>query len=192
MSIGVALVAVFVAVGSPAAAHTSLIDSNPAAGESVSELERIRLEFSDPLLEVGTVVTVVDSNDQPQDVQHEHISDTVVEAEFPFAGPGEYVIEWRVVADDGHPIDGVIAFTLESVPEVTEAPGMPEPTPSPESALTPQAQESPSPSPSPTALPEEPEEESEPGLSPWLAAGLALLAAALVTVVWKLTRKKDH
>lgn len=187
---GAMLAAGLFLTGGPAAAHTSLADSTPGAGDTVTELDRIRLEFTDGLLEVGTVVSVQFEDGEPQDVESEHVDAATVEADFPFSDAGAYVIVWRVVAEDGHPIEGEIDFTF--APEDTAPRPSPEPQPTAEAApASPTPTELADPTPEPTTTPVDSVVDEGQGVDPLLALGIALIAALVVTVGWLLSRQRE-
>jgi LPXTG-motif cell wall-anchored protein len=110
LCLGGALVA---ALAPPALAHDSLKSSSPARNAVVSTLDRIELEFSAHVtfpvvilhdtagrrFESGTPRT-----DGPKVIQS-------------VAGPlpsGNYVVAWRIVSSDGHPVEGEIPFTVKA------------------------------------------------------------------------------
>jgi methionine-rich copper-binding protein CopC len=105
-----------VGVASPVAAvaHTELLGSQPASGQvSATGVDRIRLEFATPVLREFTQVTVTGGS--PVSVAEPLVSGGVVEA--PVSGlhsAGEYVVSYRTVAADGHPVTGSFAFEIEA------------------------------------------------------------------------------
>lgn len=109
------LIALWLAlVASPAAAHDTLLDSYPQAGETLTEVpEEIALDFSGEISELGVQFMV--TGPEGRDV----ITGTpTVEGTMATQGlaeelvDGDYVIAWRVTSSDGHPISGEIPFTL--------------------------------------------------------------------------------
>lgn len=121
-----ALVAI-VATAVPASAHDQLISSTPAEGERLDTApESITMTFSGQLMILdpsmtGAVVMVVDESgrDWVAGEPEVHADTVTVELEpgMPVAG---YQVRWQVVSEDGHPISGVIAFTIgDAAPMVT-------------------------------------------------------------------------
>lgn len=108
----------------PAAqAHDELLASTPASGEQLgSPPESVSLTFSADVLTLGAVILVVDADDYDwatgaADVQGGVVSVQIAEG-MPSAG---YEVRWRVVSGDGHPISGVIPFTVgDGVPLVRQ------------------------------------------------------------------------
>jgi methionine-rich copper-binding protein CopC len=117
---GLALAAIAVlATTAPASAHDQLVSSTPADGESLATApEEIVMTFSGELIVLdestaGAVVMVVDASGRDWatgeiDVQWDTVT-VQLEAGMPSAG---YQVRWQVVSSDGHPISGVIPFTV--------------------------------------------------------------------------------
>lgn len=100
----------------PAIAHDQLVDSSPAQGEIVEAGElQIALSFAEDLLEIGTGAQIVVSGPQEGQLQNNgcsQISGTQAFTKVALDEPGEYLVGWRVVSGDGHPISGSYSFTL--------------------------------------------------------------------------------
>ena len=102
-------------------AHTALVMATPAAGSTVTEFpEEITLEFNEPLLVIGTSKTnffdltgpdgfKIELEDLP--VDGARLSARTSQGDL---APGEYVISYRVVAEDGHVLRGEFGFTYNS------------------------------------------------------------------------------
>ncbi|WP_062315854.1 copper resistance CopC family protein [Demequina maris] len=102
-----------VLAGGPASAHTALVSSTPAEGDTVTELAEVSLEFTEQLLDIGNELAIVapDGTRTALEVQ-EPVTETITAAVPDDAlGAGENVLRYRVVAGDGHPIEGEVAFT---------------------------------------------------------------------------------
>lgn len=118
VGLGVAAVAVL-AIAAPASAHDSLVSSTPAADERLQAApESIVLTFSGELLvlgdsTLGAVVIVVDDNGRDWVSGDVEVSGNTVTAPvdpgMPDAG---YQVRWQVVSEDGHPISGIVPFTI--------------------------------------------------------------------------------
>lgn len=125
---------------SVASAHDELVESTPTSGERLEAAPtEITLSFSaDVLAESGTATVLVVDADGTDWAAGEPVVDGPVvtvplEAGMPDAG---YEVRWRVVSSDGHPIAGVIPFTVgdgqplpttDSSPSESAAPVEPEP-----------------------------------------------------------------
>lgn len=125
----VAVVAVL-ASAAPASAHGQLVSSSPAAGERLTAApEQVSLTFTDELLTLdgaGMTVLVIDVDGRDWVEGEPTVSGPTVTAQLaagmPVAG---YELRWQVVSSDGHPISGVIPFTVgdaEPLTSVSEPP----------------------------------------------------------------------
>ena len=115
---GIALVGVvLVAWAGPASAHAQLETTAPAAGAVLAEPPSdVRLSFSEPVEISLGAVRVYDSNaDRVDDGGARNDGgDTVVQPLGDLAD-GSYVVTWRVVSTDGHPVHGAFTFQVGDV-----------------------------------------------------------------------------
>lgn len=159
----------------PAAAHDSLVDSEPAAEEVVTSApEELVLTFSGEISELGVqfVVTGPEGRDVVQGIPTVE-GDTVRQELAEELVNGDYEATWRVTSSDGHPISGTILFTIEAADadptdgsESTDAPtGQSTPTQEPgESTPTQEpGQSTPTQEPTTDATPGPGEATSDPG-----------------------------
>ena len=121
----VLLVSLFIVA--PASAHTSLVSSFPSSGAVLNEVPaEVRIKFNEDLLLVD------DKN--PNRIEVINGVGQVVSGMSVVEGPeiftaldlslepsGEYLVKYRVVSADGHPIEGEYQFTV-AAPEVISAP----------------------------------------------------------------------
>lgn len=95
-------------------AHTSLSTSNPSEGQVVTEnLEQIILTFATTIEELSTMELVKDGNVIPLEgikVEQQQLMGTVAK---PLEN-GTYLIQWKIVGEDGHPIKGDINFAVQT------------------------------------------------------------------------------
>ncbi|MCK6081073.1 copper resistance protein CopC [Microbacterium sp. EYE_5] len=102
------------ALASPAAAHDELVGSTPGSGQKLDAAPtEVVLTYSAAIETQGAIVAVLDADGRDW-TAGEHVIDTntltVLLAEgLPDAG---YVVEWRVVSSDGHPISGSVPFRI--------------------------------------------------------------------------------
>lgn len=104
----------------PVAAHTALADSSPAAGEVLDAApSEVILRFGDDLLAMGAFLLVVDAQGTDWVASGPDIERSTATADLrPDMPDGRYEIRWQVVAEDGHPISGIIPFGVgEAGPE---------------------------------------------------------------------------
>ncbi len=106
-------VAAMVCLAAPAGAHSVLLSSDPAQGESVAAPPtRVALVFSDDVVTLGTRIEVTVDGGEP--VGGEPVVDgtRVVVPLDDAPPPGKYVVLWRVTSSDGHPISGELDFAV--------------------------------------------------------------------------------
>lgn len=98
----------------PASAHDDLISSTPSADERLDvSPTSVSLEFSAELMDVGALIMVADADGRDWTAAEATVEATTVSAPFAEELPvGGYEVRWRVVSSDGHPISGVIPFTV--------------------------------------------------------------------------------
>jgi len=95
-----------------AIAHAALLSALPADGVTVADAPKtLELEFNEPVSplvmrlvrpdgQVATLMSIVAKNN------------SVTIAAPQIAEPGTYMLSWRVVSADGHPVGGIVSFTV--------------------------------------------------------------------------------
>lgn len=113
ISAGLAALLLAVAPVAPAAAHASLISSSPADGAVVEDApDSVELTFSEAVASPAYVV-VTDPHGRTVSVGEPQVADASVSQPTGQADDeGEYVVEYRVVSADGHPVSGSVSFTV--------------------------------------------------------------------------------
>jgi hypothetical protein len=97
----------------PAAAHAVLVSSSPEPGATIASPATVSLTFDDALLEIGAHVFVLDAQGGEHASGDAYFpSPETIRVDVQPLDAGVYNAEWRVVADDGHPIEGTIPFTV--------------------------------------------------------------------------------
>jgi methionine-rich copper-binding protein CopC len=89
----------------PALAHARLLDSTPGKGESAESVTEVELVFSDKIRMAKVIVT--DAQKKTYQAGEAERSGTTVRQRL--TGPlpaGTYTVAYRVVGEDGHPIEG--------------------------------------------------------------------------------------
>ncbi|MFB7844347.1 copper resistance protein CopC [Microbacterium sp. NPDC056052] len=117
---GLALASVVVlTTASPASAHDQLVSSTPGVGEQLAVAPTsISMTFSGDLLALddtglGAVVLVVDDSDTNWATGRAEVVGNIVTVELKPGMPvSGYQVRWQVVSADGHPIAGVVPFTV--------------------------------------------------------------------------------
>jgi len=123
-----------------ASAHATLIGSDPADGATLQAAPTtVTLTFDDSLENFEPVVTVTG----PDGNQYQSGTTTIdgaalSTAVLPLTAAGTYTVAYRVVSDDGHPVEGQVRFDLAVPPPITPASsGTPTATASPSTSSTP-------------------------------------------------------
>ena len=99
-----------------ASAHAILDSSNPAASTVVSQSPaEIRLDFNEQIEGTLLNVRLFDAEQKEITVQRAELLDldpSIVIAAIPDLVDGVYVVVWRVVSADGHPVSGAFPFEV--------------------------------------------------------------------------------
>jgi methionine-rich copper-binding protein CopC len=114
-AVAVVLLALACAV-TPAAAHSLLLESAPAANTTVdASPPALRLRFNNRIEKRLSRVRLVDERGQAHDlaVAEDGAADQLT-AGVPPVGPGRYRVEWQVLSTDGHVVTGRFSFTVKA------------------------------------------------------------------------------
>ena len=161
----------------PAFAHTRLESSNPTDKSSVDAApESVSLTFNEDIsAEFATMSVVGPDGTNYQSGQVSAAGGQVSTAVSPLGPVGVYQIGYRVVSDDGHPVQGKVSFTLTA-----PGPGAAAATPAPAAAEATAA-----PAPATTAV--DPQASTRPDegapIWPWLVGAVILVAAGAVVAL---------
>jgi len=114
---GVLLLSVFSLFPS-AQAHSDLISSDPAAGASLEQIpESFSLTFNEELISIeGETINTLSLEDasgknyslSEVEILDEVLTASAISGQYP---AGDYLLTYRVVSADGHPITGDITFS---------------------------------------------------------------------------------
>ncbi|MGI8459196.1 MAG: copper resistance protein CopC [Propionibacteriaceae bacterium] len=113
----------------PASAHASLQRTDPPDRSVLSTApSSVDLTFDEPVNLPPQAVRVFDADGRrvPSETQANDATATTTFAE-PLA-TGTFVVSWRVVSDDGHPIDGAFTFSVGAPTPIAVSPTTPEPS----------------------------------------------------------------
>ncbi|MEV0868706.1 copper resistance protein CopC [Brachybacterium paraconglomeratum] len=186
-----ALLAALLALGAPAQAHDTLLESDPADGATLeTSPEAITLTFSADVLEVSPLVRITDESGEQLAEVTPSVDGPVATATLEEPLPaGTSTVQWRVVSSDGHPIEGTFEVTVEqdaAAEETTEAPAE-ESSPAEESApagtTTPAEEDE-------QATAEAAEDESGSSMTPLLIV-LGVVVVGAVVAVLLIMRRRD-
>lgn len=111
-----------------AQAHTALTSSNPSQGEQLAETPKeLELVFG-TVIEEGSTMTL---KGPEMDVAIEDIliAENVMKGSITDGlENGQYIISWKIIGEDGHPIDGELVFSVNApASEEAAAPSPEEP-----------------------------------------------------------------
>jgi hypothetical protein len=163
----------------PAAAHTQLVSSSPEAGATVGSPASVSLTFNEALLNIGAQIAVLDAQGGDYASGGVYFPEpSTAQVDVSPLSPGPYTAQWRVVAGDGHAVEGTLSFAVVApMPAPSETPSA---APSPEASPTP-TQASAAPGDTPLTSPG-PDTEPRGSLYVMIAAmiGAVLLIAAAI------------
>lgn len=189
---------VFPMLLSPSAlAHSNEVGADPAADSVLVAMpEAVSLTFDEGLLEAGAALVVTAEDGTVVSAAPPVIADRTITATIIEGGPGTYVVAYRVVSGDGHPVTGTYAFTVSGEPSQSPAPtSLSTPVPTPE-GTTLGASAQADPSLAATSGPLAATEAEGSGVPNAMLIGigalsLVLLAVAVVLVVRRQGQSKD-
>ena len=109
----------------PASAHATQLSTEPTAGGTyAASPSAITLRFSESVEVSRGGVKVFGAKDRKQVVtgkpEHPNGDGSFVTVDLPDLGDGTYVVTWRVISADGHPVNGAFTF---SIGEPSKLPG---------------------------------------------------------------------
>lgn len=120
VAIGLAAVGAFAAVGAlaaPAAAHSAIVASTPEDGAVLAELPaEFSVTANEDLLDAsgtgeGFVLAIVGADGTHYEDGRIAIDGPTLSTTAVVGEPGGYTLEYRIVSEDGHPVEGAIGFT---------------------------------------------------------------------------------
>lgn len=97
-----------------ASAHDQLLSSTPVPGQHLATApSQVQMRYSDDIVTIGALVVVTDAAGANHAAPTPALdgSTVTVDLDRPLSD-GVYEVRWRVVSGDGHPISGVIPFTV--------------------------------------------------------------------------------
>ncbi|MFJ7849343.1 copper resistance protein CopC [Peribacillus sp. NPDC097206] len=92
--------------------HASVLSSNPSPNESLDTIpEKISIQFSETIQSSFHSLAMYSKEGKEIPLQDIQVSGNTLEATWSSSfDEGVYIIKWRVVSSDGHPIKGTIPF----------------------------------------------------------------------------------
>ena len=125
-----ALVALLLALPAAALAHAGLVSSDPADGALLTASPtRVRLVFSEPMeVSLSRVWLVTgDGRTIPLEGAADPTEVRAMVAAVDSLPAGAYLVAWRVLSADGHPVEGSLSFSVAGAPAALVAPEPPLP-----------------------------------------------------------------
>ena len=125
-----AATALLAAPASPAYAHNVLRKATPAQDAELTKAPtKVTLDFLQKLNPAFTTVTLSDADKQPVATSEPEVDGTkaTVTIDSPLPN-GVYTVAYRVVSNDGHPVQGSYKFTVADPTATAEPSPSPEPT----------------------------------------------------------------
>ena len=186
----VAVLTALAAVGfaGPAAAHDVLISSDPADGSTLQTAPAtVTLTFDQPVQNFEPVVTMTGPDGQSYQSGSPTVDSTVVtSAVGEITQAGEYVIAFRVVSADGHPVTGEVKFQFAGAALAVESTGAGSAATGTSATAPASATAPPSAAVSTAAVGPA---GSSSGLSGWVWAALALAAVLIIAAIVVVLRR---
>ncbi|MCX4474073.1 Copper transport protein YcnJ precursor [Micromonospora sp. MW-13] len=110
----VTVVALLLAPATPASAHAVLVSSSPAASAVVpSGPAEVVLTFSEPVRKVAGKIRIIAPDGARADRGEPSFEGGVVTVPVdPSAGRGTYLISYRVISADSHPVSGAFTYSV--------------------------------------------------------------------------------
>ena len=116
LALGALVVALVVVAAAPASAHATLLTTDPQNGGVYDKPpSQVKLRFSEPV-EVSLGGIRVFSSDRDRVVtgspEHPGGTQSEVAVSLPKLDDGTYVVTWRVISADSHPVEGAFTFQV--------------------------------------------------------------------------------
>jgi methionine-rich copper-binding protein CopC len=189
--LAVALLGSAAALAPSATAHSELVSSDPADGASLdAPPTTVSFTFNEDLLPDFVSLVATNPAGVTGDLPVASVEGPTATAEWPAnAEGGEWTVSYRVVSQDGHPIEGGITFSFEGPAPTSSGPAPTSAVPTTAAPTTPApttaapTSAAPSPSTSPAA-------NTTGGSSGVLIAALAVGAIVIVGVVVALVARR--
>ncbi|WP_199034251.1 copper resistance CopC family protein [Glycomyces salinus] len=113
----------------PASAHAAMVGSDPEDGATVETAPAsVSATFSEILDGPSTEIAVTGPDGEVIDAGDAEYDGDTFSQPMLYTVPGEYTVAFRVISEDGHRVDGSVAFTVEDIPDDLLAATASEPT----------------------------------------------------------------
>lgn len=190
-TLAVAMLGGGVGLAPAALAHSELVSTTPEDGATLdSPPTSVTFTFNEDLLPDFVRLIAKNPAGVTGDLPITSVEGPTVTADWPAAEGGEWTVSYRVVSQDGHPVEGSITFAYEGAAPTSSGPAPTSaspttPAPTSASATTPAPTSAePSPSLTPAA------DTTSSGIGSWAIAGIAIVLIAVVGVVLALVMRR--
>ena len=181
-----------VAWAGSASAHADLVSSSPQDGAVLdAPPTELVFTFNEPLLPDFVRFIATSPDGQTGDLIITGVDGPTATITWPAgAAAGDWSVSYRVVSQDGHPIEGGITFSY-AAPEPTASPTTAAPTPEPTTA-SPTTASPTSAAPTPTASPTvSPAADTGTGTSVWVIIALVAIAIFAIGMIVLVVRRRS-
>jgi copper resistance protein C len=114
----VLLVFLTFATAAPVWAHAELVESHPSGGDVLAKApQQVRLRFDEPVTAELDPIMVYSEESERVDQGNARVSPgdpKVVSVDLKKLPDGVYGVDWSVISEDGHVLDGALGFTVDS------------------------------------------------------------------------------
>lgn len=109
-----------IGLATSASAHTDLVSTSPAQDSTIEVApSNISITFSEPPIKEGAAIVLADVAGTEFEVGELTFEGATISVSSPADLPaGEYVVTWRISAEDGHALTGEFGFTFNGDLEV--------------------------------------------------------------------------
>lgn len=122
LRVGFSVIAALLLLVAPAQAHSTLENSSPAAGATVTELPKtLSLTFT-KAVRLMTLKLIGKDVDMALEVDRSAPAARSFSAPLPDVAPGTYEVKWTATARDGHVMTGSFSFMVEAEGVTKSAP----------------------------------------------------------------------
>ncbi|MEO0637506.1 MAG: copper resistance CopC family protein [Pseudomonadota bacterium] len=111
--------ALMTSLAGPALAHSPVNSSQPADGAALDTVpQTLTLTLAEPGRFMKVEVTYTAVNDSVNNTMELEIPNRDVTGSMEFPAPdmgaGRYLVEWRVLGEDGHALNGTVTYTVQA------------------------------------------------------------------------------
>jgi len=185
--VALSMVGLGTALAPSAAAHSELVSSDPADGATLeAPPTTVTFTFNEPLMPDFVRFIATDPAGQTGDVPVSSVDGPTAVIAWPAGAPGgEWTVNYRVVSQDGHPIEGGITFSyVAASPSASPSSATASPSSASASPVTPTTAAPTSAAPSPSTSPTADTSGSTSGLLiAAIAVGVIVIAGVAIALV---------